>query len=64
MQRKSSVGASMALAAVMLATGGAMADTIDSPVWPKPTPRRVPFRQITEADAERIAAARQQGEKK
>lgn len=57
MQRTTRLNTTMALAAAMLATCGAFADTIDSPTRPKPMPKRAPMRQLTEADAERIAAA-------
>lgn len=64
MQCRSRLSASMALAAAMVATGGLMADTIDSPARPKSMPKRAPVRQLTEADAERIAAAQAKRERK
>lgn len=64
MQRTTRLNTSLALAAAMLATGGAFADTIDSPTRPKPMPKRAPVRQLTEADAERIAAAQAKRDRK
>lgn len=64
MQRRASFARSLAFASAVLSIGGVLADTIDSPAQPGPTPKRVPVRQLTEADAERIAAAQAKRERK